>query len=201
MDENAISKVIVDCAMEVHRELGWPGLLEGVYEEALACELKLRGMKVERQRPVPVIHKGFTLATPLRFDLRVNDLVLVDPKAVLEWNPVFGAQMLTFLRAHPRTAPGARHSGPQRQPCRTGCGASQACPCCQPLRPSGPRSAVVRGQCQDADLSPPHQTQAWPGHQFRRTMPEERHPSGCERPMTAPILILCACAPVRPSGS
>ncbi|MFA6544708.1 MAG: GxxExxY protein [Limisphaerales bacterium] len=98
MDENVISKVIVDRAVEVHRELGGPGLLEGVYEEALACELKLRGLKVERQRPVPVIYKGFTLATPLRLDLRVNDLVLVDPKAVLEWNPVFEAQMLTYLR-------------------------------------------------------------------------------------------------------
>lgn len=91
MDENAISKVIVDSAIEVHRELGGPGRLEGVYEEALACELKLRRMKVERQRPVPVIYKGFTLFTPLRLGLCVNDPVRVDPKAVLEWSPVFEA--------------------------------------------------------------------------------------------------------------
>jgi GxxExxY protein len=96
--ENEISKVIVDAAIEVHRELGGPGLLEGVYEEALAEELTRRGLTVERQLQVPIVFKGKQLGTPLRLDLKVNRLVLVDTKAVAEWNPVFEAQMLTYLR-------------------------------------------------------------------------------------------------------
>jgi len=98
MTENEIRKVIVDAAIEVHRELGGPGLIESVYEEALVEELVRRSMKVERQLLVPIIYKGKLLANPLRLDLKVNGLVLVDNKAVTEWNPIFGAQMLTYLR-------------------------------------------------------------------------------------------------------
>jgi GxxExxY protein len=96
--ENEISKVIVDAAIEVHRELGGPGLLESVYEEALTEELRGRGLKVERQLQVPVVYKGKPIGTPLRLDLKLNGLVLVDNKAVAEWNPIFEAQMLTYLR-------------------------------------------------------------------------------------------------------
>jgi GxxExxY protein len=95
--ENEISKIIVDAAIEVHRTLGGPGLLEDIYEEALAEELRLRGLVVERQLPVAVIYKGRT-RQPLRLDLKVERLVLVDNKAVLEWNSIFEAQMLTYLR-------------------------------------------------------------------------------------------------------
>jgi len=98
MNENEISRVIVDSAIEVHRTLGGPGLIEPVYEEALVKELLLREVKVERQLPVPIIYKGKRLATPLRLDLKVNSLVLVDNKAVTEWNHIFEAQMLTYLR-------------------------------------------------------------------------------------------------------
>ncbi len=98
MNENQISKVIVDSAIEVHRELGGPGLLEGVYEEAMVEELTRRGLKAERQLQVPIVYKGKTLGVPLRLDLRLNGLVLVDNKAVTEWNPIFEAQMLTYLR-------------------------------------------------------------------------------------------------------
>jgi GxxExxY protein len=98
MTENEISKVIVDSAIEVHRTLGGPGLLESVYEEALVEELKSRGMMVERQMQVPIVYKGKTLGVPLRLDLKVNGLVLIDNKAVTEWNPIFEAQMLTYLR-------------------------------------------------------------------------------------------------------
>ena len=98
MNENEISRVIVDSAIEVHRTLGGPGLIEPVYEEVLVKELLLRGLKVERQLPVPIIYKGKRLATPLRLDLKVNSLVLVDNKAVTEWNHIFEAQMLTYLR-------------------------------------------------------------------------------------------------------
>jgi GxxExxY protein len=98
MTENEISRIIVGAAIEVHRELGGPGLLEDVYEEALAEELRLRGLLVERQLPVRIVYKGRTLHRPLRLDMKVENLVLVDNKAVTEWNPVFEAQMLTYLR-------------------------------------------------------------------------------------------------------
>jgi GxxExxY protein len=98
MNENEISKVIVDSAIEVHRELGGPGLIESVYEEAMVEELTRRGMKDERQLQVPIDYRGKRLASPLRLDLKVNRLVLVGNKAVAEWNPIFEAQMLTYLR-------------------------------------------------------------------------------------------------------
>ena len=65
MTENEISKVIVDAAIEVHRELGGPGLIESVYEEALVEELTRRGLKFERQLQVPITYKGKRLASPL----------------------------------------------------------------------------------------------------------------------------------------
>ena len=98
MTENEIAKIIVDATIEVHRELGGPGLLEDVYEEALAEELRLRGVKVERQLPVRINYKGRILSKPLRLDMKAEGLVLVDNKAVTEWNPIFEAQMLTYLR-------------------------------------------------------------------------------------------------------
>ena len=98
MTENEISKIIVEAAIEVHRELGGPGLLEDVYEEALEEELRLRGLLVERQLPVRIVYKRRVLRKPLRLDMRIEKLVLVDNKAVTEWNPVFEAQMLTYLR-------------------------------------------------------------------------------------------------------
>ena len=98
MHENQISKVILDRAIEVHRTLGGPGLLESVYEEALAWELAQRGLTVERQKPVPIVYKDRTLATPLRLDLLVNDKVIVECKATTEYNPIFEVQTLTYLR-------------------------------------------------------------------------------------------------------
>jgi GxxExxY protein len=98
MTENEISKIIVESAIEVHRELGGPGLIESVYEEAMVEELTLHGVRVERQLQVPIFYKGKRLGNPLRLDLKLNGLVLVDNKAVNQWNPVFEAQMLTYLR-------------------------------------------------------------------------------------------------------
>jgi GxxExxY protein len=98
MDENALSKIIADAAIEVHRELGGPGLLESIYEEALAEELSLRGLVVERQQFVPIHYKGKLLANPLRLDRRINKLVIVEAKAVVDYNPIFDTQLLTYLR-------------------------------------------------------------------------------------------------------
>jgi GxxExxY protein len=95
---NQLTGEIIDAAIEVHRELGGPGLLESVYEEALAEELTLRGLLVERQQQVPIRYKGKLLPSPLRLDLRINNLVIVDPKSVAEYNKIFDARMLTYLR-------------------------------------------------------------------------------------------------------
>lgn len=98
MHENEISKVIVDAAIEVHRTLGGPGLLESVYEEALVWELEQRGMRVERQKLTPIVYKGQTLAAPLRLDLLVNGLVIIECKATTAYTDLFEAQTLTYLR-------------------------------------------------------------------------------------------------------
>lgn len=98
MNENEISKVIVDAAIEVHRTLGGAGLLESVYEEALACELTLRGLRVDRQIAVPVFYKGVRLALMLRIDMLVNELVIIECKAAQKYEKVFESQALTYLR-------------------------------------------------------------------------------------------------------
>jgi len=98
MELNDISGEIVDAAIEVHRELGVPGLPESIYEEALAAELSQRGFKVERRKTVPVVYKGRRLATAFRVDLLVERQVVVECKAATFTNPVAGAQILTYLR-------------------------------------------------------------------------------------------------------
>jgi GxxExxY protein len=98
MDENEISKAVIGAAIETHKELGGPGLLEDVYEEALSYELKIRGFTVERQVRVPVVYKGMAVKSPLVLDLLVNDRLIVEIKAVEKVNPLFQAQLLTYLR-------------------------------------------------------------------------------------------------------
>ncbi len=98
MDENEISKIIVDAAIEVHRTLGGPGLLESVYQEALAWEIVRRGLSVEREKIVPIVYKGQTLSTPLRLDHLVGGKVIVECKATTEYNSIFEVQVLTYLR-------------------------------------------------------------------------------------------------------
>jgi GxxExxY protein len=98
VDENEISRVVVDAAIEVHRTLGGPGLLESVYEEALACELTLRGLRVARQVSVPVSYKGVSLRVKLRIDMLVNERVIIECKATPKYDQVFESQALTDLR-------------------------------------------------------------------------------------------------------
>ncbi len=98
MHENEISKIVVNSALEVHRTLGGPGLLEAVYEEALVFELHQRNLKVERQMTVPIIYKGNTLSNPLRMDILVADKVIIECKALTTYNTIFEAQLLTYLR-------------------------------------------------------------------------------------------------------
>ncbi len=98
MHENEISKLILNAAIEVHRTLGGPGLLESVYEESLAWELNQAGLTVRRQIDVPIFYKSQVLKTPLRLDLLVVDLVIVECKATTHYNEIFEAQVLTYLR-------------------------------------------------------------------------------------------------------
>ena len=98
MTENDISRDIVRCALEVHRTLGGPGLLESVYEEALAWELRQAGLPVGRQVEMPIIYKGIELSLPLRMDLVVGRKVIVECKVTSHYNALFEAQTLTYLR-------------------------------------------------------------------------------------------------------
>jgi len=97
MTINQISYQIRGAVYDVYKTLG-PGLLESVYEEALVYELQQRGLKVERQKQVPIIYKGNTLKSELRLDLLVEDQVIVELKSVAEMKDVFYKQTLTYLR-------------------------------------------------------------------------------------------------------
>ena len=93
-----LSGQILDSAIEVHRTLGGPGLLESIYEEALAHELKLRGRIVERQVAVPIEYKGQSINKPFFLDLFIDNLLIIEVKSVDQFNPIFHAQVLTYLR-------------------------------------------------------------------------------------------------------
>ena len=96
--ENDVSKEVLDAAITVHRTLGGPGLLESVYQDALAYELRQRGLKVEKEVIVPVVYKGVAVGDPLRIDLLVEGCVVVECKATEKDNPIFAVQTLTYLR-------------------------------------------------------------------------------------------------------
>jgi len=100
---NALSGKILDGAIEVHRVLGGPGLLESIYEESLAIELALRGLKVERQVPVPARYKCSMVKYPLAIDLLVEKKIIVEIKSVEQFNPVYVSQLLTSLRLTQRS--------------------------------------------------------------------------------------------------
>jgi len=96
--EDDLSHQIIGAAIEVHKTLGGPGLLESVYEEAMVWELIDRGLNVKRQVAVPILYKGNQLATPLRIDLLVEDLIIVENKAMTTYNSIYASQTLTYLR-------------------------------------------------------------------------------------------------------
>jgi GxxExxY protein len=98
MTEDELSRHIITAAIEVHRTLGGPGLLESVYEEALVWELQQKEFYIERQKLIPIDYKGVRLATPLKIDVLVENLVIVECKATREYNLVYEAQTLTYLR-------------------------------------------------------------------------------------------------------
>ncbi len=95
--QRELTERIIAAAFAVHSELG-AGLLEAVYQEALAYELADRGMVVVAQREVPVIYRGRELKAPLRLDLLVDECVVIEVKAVDAIAPIHTAQLLTYLR-------------------------------------------------------------------------------------------------------
>lgn len=97
MTENEISYEIRGAIYDVYKSLG-PGLLESVYEEALTYELQKRGLKVERQKDVPISYDGKLLSASLRLDMLVEDKVIIELKSVKELQDVFFKQTLTYLR-------------------------------------------------------------------------------------------------------
>jgi len=97
MELDKITEQIIGAAIEVHKALG-PGLLESAYEECLCCELSLRGIQFERQRPLPVQYKGTKLDCGYRIDLLVAGTVVVEIKAVEMITPIHEAQLLTYLK-------------------------------------------------------------------------------------------------------
>jgi GxxExxY protein len=98
---NAISSQIIGAAIEVHRQLG-PGLLESAYELCLRRELTLRQVPFAHQVPLPVVYKGLELQCSYRLDLLVDDLVIVELKAVEALDRIHEAQLLTYLRLSDR---------------------------------------------------------------------------------------------------
>lgn len=97
MTENEIGEHVVDAAVAVHRELG-SGLLERVYEFALAHELAERGLSTERQIAVPIKYRGVELGDGFRADLIVNQKVILELKSVEQNHPAHRKQVLTYLR-------------------------------------------------------------------------------------------------------
>lgn len=97
MELNDITKKIIGCAIEVHRNLG-PGLLESAYEECLTFELIKLGLNTERQKPVPVVYKDIKLDYGYRIDILVENLIIVELKVVDAINPVHEAQILTYMK-------------------------------------------------------------------------------------------------------
>ena len=95
--ENQITKLVIGFAIEVHRALG-PGLLESAYEECLCYELAQGGIRFLRQVALLVRNKGVTLDCGYRMDLLVDDLVIVEIKAVESLSPIHEAQLLTYLK-------------------------------------------------------------------------------------------------------
>ena len=100
MNEEEVGKIVLDSAFQVHTILG-PGLLESVYESALALELARRGLKVERQVAIPVSYDGIPLEIGFRADLIVNGLVLVELKSVEALLPVHRKTTNSYVRLIP----------------------------------------------------------------------------------------------------
>ena len=94
---NLITEKVIGASIEVHKGLG-PGLLESAYERCLCYELSLAGLKFERQVPLPLVYKDVKLESGYIMDLVVEDLLVVELKAVERLMPIHEAQLLSYLK-------------------------------------------------------------------------------------------------------
>ena len=97
MNENELSNIIIGCAIEVHKNLR-PGLLESAYQECMYYELRQLGLKVQKEKPMPIVYKEVKLDHGYRIDLLVEDKVVIEIKTVDVFNEVHTAQVLTYLK-------------------------------------------------------------------------------------------------------
>ena len=97
MTENELSKIIIGKAIEVHKELG-PGLLESAYQECLLYELKKSGLKVQKEKALPIVYKEVKLDHGYRIDILVENKVVIELKTVEFLTDVHQAQILTYLK-------------------------------------------------------------------------------------------------------
>lgn len=97
MIENELSNKIIGCAIEVHKHLG-PGLLESAYQECLYYELMQAGLRVQKEKPMPIVYKEVKLDLGYRIDLLVEEKVVIEIKTVDAFIDVHTAQVLTYLR-------------------------------------------------------------------------------------------------------
>src|SRR5258708_39576683 len=97
MDENELSYKIIGADLEIHKTLG-PGLLESVYETALAHDLIELGLEAKRQAALPFIYKDIKMEAGFRIDVLVNDKVIIEIKSIDALAPVHFAQTLTYLK-------------------------------------------------------------------------------------------------------
>lgn len=95
--ENAVSKIIVDCAFKIHSSIG-AGLLESAYQECMVKEFKKRNVDFKKEYQMPIHYDGEELNTPYRVDFLVEDCVIVELKAVEKILPIHQAQALTYLK-------------------------------------------------------------------------------------------------------
>jgi len=94
---NAITEKVIGCAIEVHKGLG-PGLLESAYEKCLCYELSQTGLQFERQVPLPIVYKGVNLDCGYKLDIIVEDMVILELKAVERIIAIHEAQLLSYLK-------------------------------------------------------------------------------------------------------
>ena len=97
MNENQIAKEVVDAAVKIHTKLG-PGLLESVYEAVLTRELERRGLRVERQVPIPIEYEGLKFDEGFRADIIVEGKVILEVKSVEQLAKVHYKQLSTYLK-------------------------------------------------------------------------------------------------------
>jgi GxxExxY protein len=97
MKASGLTETIIGAAIEVHRDKG-PGLLESIYEWCLGHELRLRGLNYKNQMNVVINYKGFTREESLRFDMLVEDCLLIEVKAVEKGLPIHKAQLLSYMK-------------------------------------------------------------------------------------------------------